>query len=116
MINYLSRQKLRNADEIPVFVGQYFFYQVGQTLASLALQESKNTNFEENSREDYDNVMNIFGTISNGKILNTDIGKFYRLGKKGERDRPLLVRFVSKSVKNINMDNLKNCVNLEERF
>ena len=37
MINYLSRQKLRNVDEIPVFVGQYFFYQVGQTVASRAL-------------------------------------------------------------------------------
>ena len=42
------------------------------------LQESNNTNFEENRKEDYDNVMNIFGTTSNGKIYQYLYLIFYR--------------------------------------
>ena len=46
------------------------------------LPESNKVTFEEIKREEFGHIIQILKTITNGKIMESDISKFYRLGKK----------------------------------
>lgn len=80
------------------------------------LQESDKKSYQESRKEDFENIMIVLKTITNDKICDSDVIKFYRLGKRGEQIRPILIKFNSITNKNLVMDNLSNCSRLDESF
>ncbi|ESO02356.1 hypothetical protein HELRODRAFT_161614 [Helobdella robusta] len=78
------------------------------------LKENVDLSVSDGRREDDENISRILGTILKDKVDKFDVVKQFRLGKKTEKTRPLLVRLKSKSLKNLIMENLSNLKNLDE--
>ncbi|ESN92792.1 hypothetical protein HELRODRAFT_164909 [Helobdella robusta] len=57
------------------------------------------------ARNDKKIVMNLLSVITNDEIKESDIKKMYRIGKKGDNPRPMLIEFKEKSMKNMIMEN-----------
>ncbi|ESO11879.1 hypothetical protein HELRODRAFT_166963 [Helobdella robusta] len=78
------------------------------------LKESNDQSFSDGKRQDVERIARILQTLINDKIDKSSIIKHYRLGKKSDKIRPLLVQLNSKVLKNLIMKNLSNLKKLNE--
>ncbi|ESN94329.1 hypothetical protein HELRODRAFT_164153 [Helobdella robusta] len=56
-------------------------------------------------------IKDVEGVITNDEIKESDIKKMYRIGKKGDNPRPMLIEFKEKSMKNMIME---NCLRMKQ--
>lgn len=61
-------------------------------------------------------VMNILSTITNDEIKESDVKKMYRIGKRGDNPRPMLIEFKEKSIKNLIMENRSRMKQLSDEL
>ncbi|ESN90217.1 hypothetical protein HELRODRAFT_182714 [Helobdella robusta] len=78
------------------------------------LKESNNLSFNDSKKEDDERIMRILSAITDEKIDMSNVVKHYRLGKRSDNVRPLLVRQKSKILKNLIMESLNNLKNLDD--
>ncbi|ESO02787.1 hypothetical protein HELRODRAFT_174205 [Helobdella robusta] len=76
----------------------------------LRLSEAE-TNSADARNDDKKIVINLLSVITNDEIKESDIKKMYRIGKKGDNPRPMLIEFKEKSRKNMIME---NCVRMKQ--
>ncbi|ESN97401.1 hypothetical protein HELRODRAFT_178192 [Helobdella robusta] len=63
------------------------------------------TNSADAHNDDKKIVTNLLSVITNDEIKESDIKKMYRIGKKGDNPRPIMIEFKEKSMKNMTMEN-----------
>ena len=80
------------------------------------LQESTEIKYDEFRKIELENILHIFQTVTKEGIVKDDISNFFRLGKKDGSIRPLLIKFKTKTIRNMIMDNLSNFGNLDGIF
>ena len=71
---------------------------------------------EERSKADMDFCLLLFNRCLNAGVSDEDIVKVFRLGKRSERARPLLIQFASYSIKNLVNESLYKLKNAEQKF
>ena len=64
--------------------------------------------------EDRNKVIQVFSKLSSNITKDADIKRLFRLGKKREGMRPILIEFVNKEAKNLIMENLFKIKSLED--
>lgn len=75
------------------------------------LPESSDSSYEERQNHDKSHVLNILRELIDKEFQESEIQKFFRLGKMDNgknKTRPVLVQFVDKMTKNYLMNNLYN--------
>ena len=80
------------------------------------LKESDKTRYDDCRKDDFERIINIVDVIGSGKIIKEDIVQIFRLGKKETNNRPVLIKFKSKMVKNLFMENLNKIQTLGENL
>ncbi|ESO10125.1 hypothetical protein HELRODRAFT_167983 [Helobdella robusta] len=78
------------------------------------LKKSNNLSFNDSKKEDDEKIMRILSAITDEKFDMSNVVKHYRLGKRSDNVRPLLVRLKSKVLKNLIMESLNNLKNLDD--
>ncbi|ESO02823.1 hypothetical protein HELRODRAFT_174247 [Helobdella robusta] len=76
--------------------------------------EGNDQNLNDNKRQDDGRIVRILQTTIDDKVDKSSIIKHYRLGKRSDKIRPLLVQLKSKVLKNLVMENLSNLKKLDE--
>ena len=70
------------------------------------LNESSDTNAEDARKKDKKTIIDVFSTITDGLVKESDVKTVYRLGPLvKDTVRPLMVKFRSKMIKNMIMEN-----------
>jgi len=109
----LKKEVISTKDKV---VLNYEIEEKASNIIIFKLQESKEVGYENVRKEELENIMHVLKTVTNEKIDSTDINNYFRLGKKDGSNRPLLVKFKTKTNKNLIMDNLTNFNKLEGIF
>ncbi|MFI5407392.1 MAG: hypothetical protein ACHQ1D_12890, partial [Nitrososphaerales archaeon] len=71
---------------------------------------------EERIKDDKTFCLTLCKDVLGVDILDEDIAKLFRLGKRGEQCRPILVQFRERSIKNRIMESLYKLKNAEDHF
>ena len=61
-------------------------------------------------------VLYILSVISDGQVKESSIKSFFRLGSKGDKARPIMVKFFERGDKNLIMENLNKLKNLNDKI
>jgi len=78
--------------------------------------ESRSVNPKDRAQADKDFVMRLFNDVQKVGVQAADIKRLFRLGRRSERDRPLLIEFRNRQIKNLVMECLGSLRGASEEF
>jgi len=78
--------------------------------------ESRSVNPKDGAQADKNFVMRLFNDVQKVGVQAADIKRLFRLGRHSERDRPLLIEFRNRQIKNLVMECLGSLQDASEEF